>query len=232
MTAKSTSARAPSGRHGKAKDKPKTKAVRLKRGQADERIPKILEAAAAEFVEQGFLSTRMEDIAARLGISKPIIYRHFPSKHALLQAVLDQQLNAPFDQLSEYVRNYAGPLKPLLQAIVARANPDMSTVVGAVKVFRLILSEGFRVPDFAERFFTTNLRPINETLQVLFRKAMTEGKMRKADPDFAARELVAPYFHGALIGAIMLPSIDFGWKRVEYLEHALESFCRSYEITE
>jgi hypothetical protein len=30
----------------------------------------------------------------------------------------------------------------------------------------------------------------------------------------------------------MLPTIEFGWNRVEYMQHALESFCRSYEITE
>ena len=232
MTAKSALGRAPSGRQSKAKGKPKTKAVRLKRGQADERIPELLDAAAAVFVEKGFIGARMDDIAERLGVSKPILYRHFKSKYALLQAVLDRQLNAPFDQLFAYVSTYTGPLKPLLQAIVGRANPDMSTVAAAVKIFRLILSEGFRVPEFAERFFTKNLRPINETLQMLFRRAMAEGKMRKADPDFAAREFVAPYFHSALIGAIMLPTIEFGWNRVEYMEHALESFCRSYEITE
>lgn len=232
MTSKSATGRTPSGGYRKAREKPKTKAVRLKRGQADERIPEILDAAAAVFIEKGFIGARMDDIAERLSVSKPILYRHFKSKHALLQAVLDRQLNAPFDQLFAYVSTYTGPLKPLLQAIVGRANPDMSTVVPAVTLFRLILSEGFRVPEFAERFFTKNLRPINESLQMLFRRAMAQGKMRKADPDFAARELVAPYFHSALIGAILLPATEFGWNRIEYLNHALESFCRSYEIAE
>jgi len=233
MAPKSGTRRPPSrSSEGKVRAKPKGKRVRLRRGQADERIPAILEAAAAEFIEQGFLSTRMEDIATRLGVSKPIIYRHFKSKHALLQAVLDKQLNAPFDALMEHVRNYAGPLKPLLRAIIARADPNRVMADAAMPLFRLILSEGFRVPDFADRFFTKNLRPINEALQVLFRRAMAEGKMRKADPDFAARELFAPYFHTALIDTIMAPTTEAGWNRTEYMNHALESFCRSYEITE
>ena len=49
---------------------------------------RILEAARSLFIEDGFVRVRAEDIAARLGISKATLYREFPSKNAILHAVV------------------------------------------------------------------------------------------------------------------------------------------------
>ena len=49
----------------------------------------ILQAAAAAFAERGFADTSMDDVAAAAGITRLIVYRHFPSKEALYVAVLE-----------------------------------------------------------------------------------------------------------------------------------------------
>ncbi|MBC7247585.1 MAG: TetR/AcrR family transcriptional regulator [Actinobacteria bacterium] len=66
---------------GKKKDKRVPAAVRRKI---------ILDAASRTFVEFGYQGTRMETIAERADVTKPILYRHFPSKLSLLIAVVDQ----------------------------------------------------------------------------------------------------------------------------------------------
>jgi len=53
-----------------------------------DRIPKLLDAAAAAFVEHGFQRTQMDDVAERLGVSKGTIYRSVESKETLFAAVL------------------------------------------------------------------------------------------------------------------------------------------------
>jgi AcrR family transcriptional regulator len=53
-----------------------------------DRVPKLLDAAAAAFVEHGFQRTQMDDVAARLGVSKGTVYRSVDSKESLLAAVL------------------------------------------------------------------------------------------------------------------------------------------------
>jgi AcrR family transcriptional regulator len=53
-----------------------------------DRLPKLLDAAAATFVEHGFQRTQMDDIAERLGVSKGTIYRSIDSKESLFAAVL------------------------------------------------------------------------------------------------------------------------------------------------
>lgn len=55
-----------------------------------ERREAILKAAAAAFARKGFAATSMEDVAAEAGITKLIVYRHFASKEALYEAVLER----------------------------------------------------------------------------------------------------------------------------------------------
>ena len=118
----------------------------------------------------------------------------------------------------------------MLQAAIARTNPNPAGAQNALPLFRLILSEGFRVPTFAQDFYRHALRPVNEAIQFVFARAMAEGKMRKADPDFAARELFAPYFHTTVIVSLLGRQAFDEWRGREYLAYGLESFCRNYDI--
>jgi AcrR family transcriptional regulator len=49
----------------------------------------LLEAALEVFVAQGFHSAAMDDIAERAGVSKPVLYQHFPGKLDLYVALLE-----------------------------------------------------------------------------------------------------------------------------------------------
>jgi AcrR family transcriptional regulator len=70
---------------------------RLPRGA---RRQQLLRAARDVFVAQGFHAAAMDDIADRAGVSKPVLYQHFPGKRELYLALLEQQV----DDLSDRVR--------------------------------------------------------------------------------------------------------------------------------
>jgi AcrR family transcriptional regulator len=53
------------------------------------RRAQLLEAAQAAFVEYGYHSAAMDEIAERAGVSKPVLYQHFPGKLDLYLALLD-----------------------------------------------------------------------------------------------------------------------------------------------
>jgi AcrR family transcriptional regulator len=53
------------------------------------RRAQLLEAAQAAFVENGYHAAAMDDIAERAGVSKPVLYQHFPGKLELYLALLD-----------------------------------------------------------------------------------------------------------------------------------------------
>lgn len=60
----------------------------MPRSTPDDRALKVIEVAAAVFVESGYRRTQMDDVADRLGVSKGTLYRSVKSKDALLAAVL------------------------------------------------------------------------------------------------------------------------------------------------
>ncbi|MHB1486131.1 MAG: TetR/AcrR family transcriptional regulator [Acidimicrobiales bacterium] len=57
----------------------------------EDRRNKILEAATEVFGRLGFEFTRMEDVAKAAGIAKGLLYKHFSSKDALFEALIDRQ---------------------------------------------------------------------------------------------------------------------------------------------
>ena len=63
------------------------KSVRLPRRA---RRAQLLTAALEVFVAQGYHAAAMDDIAERAGVSKPVLYQHFPGKLDLYLALLDQ----------------------------------------------------------------------------------------------------------------------------------------------
>ena len=54
----------------------------------------LLGAAQAEFVARGYHAAAMDDIAERAGVSKPVLYQHFPGKFELYLALLDEHVDA------------------------------------------------------------------------------------------------------------------------------------------
>jgi AcrR family transcriptional regulator len=59
-----------------------------------ERRAQLLDAALGVFVAQGFHAAAMDDIADRAGVSKPVLYQHFPGKLELYLALLDTSCDA------------------------------------------------------------------------------------------------------------------------------------------
>ena len=59
----------------------------------------LLGAAREVFVAQGYHAAAMDDIAERAGVSKPVLYQHFPGKLELYLALLDQQCEIMVDKI-------------------------------------------------------------------------------------------------------------------------------------
>jgi AcrR family transcriptional regulator len=67
----------------------------------DQRRIQLLDAASEVFASKGYHAAAMDDIAEAAGVSKPVLYQHFPSKLDLYLALLDQSC----DRLVEVVED-------------------------------------------------------------------------------------------------------------------------------
>ncbi|PYK61309.1 MAG: hypothetical protein DME43_02700 [Verrucomicrobia bacterium] len=92
---------------------------KARRRKADASRQLIVEAARAHFFSHGFRSVTMDDLADELGISKKTLYAHFPSKIALLEAVLADKfasVEAKLEEVTRYPRDFSAALHELLSS--------------------------------------------------------------------------------------------------------------------
>jgi AcrR family transcriptional regulator len=67
----------------------------------DQRRIQLLDAASEVFASKGYHAAAMDDIADAAGVSKPVLYQHFPSKLDLYLALLDQSCERLVEVLEE-----------------------------------------------------------------------------------------------------------------------------------
>jgi len=79
---------------------------------------RILKEAVALFYERGFSGTTLDDIAARLGVTKPFIYSHFRSKVELLEAICRPTIEMSMDAISRAAQGEGTATQRLLTGIV------------------------------------------------------------------------------------------------------------------
>jgi AcrR family transcriptional regulator len=90
-----------------------------KRLSAEQRRAQIIEAAVAAFARDGYDATRMDDIAVRAGITKPVLYDHFSSKQALFLAVLQTIRDGLIARGKAIVRDDGDPQQKFHRAVDA-----------------------------------------------------------------------------------------------------------------
>ena len=136
--------------------------ARRRRRDPDDKRTRILDAARALFVERGYATTTTADIARRAGVSEGIVFHHFGSKSAVLQAVASAygrglaramfeaapaageppSAQAMLERAFAYVRGH-GPLSRLLSI-----SPDPSDSAAARRASRTqivaALARGYR----------------------------------------------------------------------------------------
>jgi len=83
-----------------------------------ERREQLLAVGRALFAEKGFEATSIEEIAARAGVSKPVVYEHFGGKEGLYAVVVDREMSDLLDRLTSAL-SAGNPRKLVEQAALA-----------------------------------------------------------------------------------------------------------------
>ena len=108
-----------------------------------ERRAQLLESALEVFVAQGFHAAAMDDIAERAGVSKPVLYQHFPGKLDLYLALLD----AACDQVIDDCRQALASTHDNKTRVAAAMAAFYTYVAGERGAFRLVFESDLRNDD-------------------------------------------------------------------------------------
>src|SRR5579862_507626 len=123
------------------------------RRRKEARPAEILEAALASFKERGFAATRLEDVAARAGVTKGTIYLYYPSKEELFKAVVRGELLPNIERLEASLSG-PGPVAPLLERLFTTWATEF--VPSPVSVLpKLVIAEAGNFPELARFYLET-----------------------------------------------------------------------------
>lgn len=108
----------------------------------------ILVSASEVFTEKGYHNASMDDIAARAGISKPLVYQHFPGKRDLYLGLLDLSVEIVASGIEAAVAQHSSNR----QRLEAAVRFYFDAVATADRDFRIIFESDFtQDPDVQSR---------------------------------------------------------------------------------
>lgn len=139
----------------------------------------------------------MEDIAKAAGLSKAAIYLYFPSKMALLEALIEAKV-APLASQAQTLAT-AGAADPLMALrMLATAAAFRMSDPNVIAVPRLIIGISGRFPEIADYYRTHVVEKARAALEALVDAGKAKGVIRDVDTKSVTRAFIGPLFFEAM----------------------------------
>lgn len=161
------------------------------RRRAEARPDEILDAALAVFTEKGFDAARVDDIAARAGLSKGAVYLYFDSKEALLRGLIDREVAPAAHRLRALAEAGGRDPKATLTLVVAVAT-ELLNNPGMFATPKLVLSVAPRFREIAEFYRKRVIDEAIDAIATLHKHGVKAGAFRDVDSDTVARMIMGP----------------------------------------
>ncbi|HEV7210702.1 MAG TPA: TetR/AcrR family transcriptional regulator [Blastococcus sp.] len=155
-----------------------------RRGRPGHSLDSLLTVAVAAFNERGYEATSMDELAARLGLSKSALYHHVSGKGELLRIALDRALDGLFAVTREAGAT-AGPAIGRLEHVVRGSVRVLATELPFVTLLLRV-----RGNSDVERAALERRREFDRIVSDLVAAAVREGSVRDdVDPAVIGRLL-------------------------------------------
>ena len=147
----------------------------------------MLDAAAELFAAKGFAGTNLRDLADALGMSRPGLYYHFPSKEKLLEALIDEVTVSAERQLADMATREDRDPEDALRHVM---RVTTQWILHNHVLFRMLdRSEGDMPEDIRASHDLTKKAVLEHFTRIIVR-GIEIGKFRPVDPHVAALTLV------------------------------------------
>jgi AcrR family transcriptional regulator len=157
----------------------------------DARPEEIIAAALDLFVERGFAATRLDDVAARAGVSKGTLYLYFENKEDLFKAVVRGNMLPVLQHGEALVENFSGSSSELLQQLVR----GWWELTGSTKIAglpKLVIAEAGNFPDLAKFYYDEVILRAHSMFRGVLRRGIETGEFRDVDVDHLVHVALAP----------------------------------------
>ncbi|XAH21276.1 TetR/AcrR family transcriptional regulator [Xylophilus sp. GW821-FHT01B05] len=151
----------------------------------------LLEAALDVFVEKGFAAARVEEVAARAGVSKGTLFLYFSSKEELFKAVVRKNISGLYANWSAEIDGFTASSFEML----AYAMQEWWRLVGSTKaggLCKLMEAESGNFPELINFYQQEVEAPGTALLARIVQRGIDRGEFRPLDVNYAAYALKAP----------------------------------------
>lgn len=179
--------------------------------RAEARPRELLTAALEVFSVCGFAGARLEDVAARAGVSKGTVYLYYKNKEELFKAVVRESCGAPLAGARDLISASDASSAELLERLFRfwRALSKNSPVSFLPK---LVISEAGNFPELRQIFAAEIDAPRQAMLEAVLRRGIERGDLAVLPVAETARYLTAPMLLLALFenphGGLCPPGFD------------------------
>lgn len=157
----------------------------------DARPQELLAAALDLFVERGYASTRLEDVARRAGVSKGTLYLYFENKEELFKAVVRDNIVHVIDEAEGNFASSDAHSADLLRYMLMRwwEQCGATKLAGLTK---LMMAESGNFPDLARFYNEEVIERGNALIVRVLERGVALGHFRPLDPLTVCPILIAP----------------------------------------
>jgi TetR/AcrR family transcriptional repressor of mexJK operon len=165
-----------------------------------------MDAATTLFLRHGYPGTSMEQVAARAGVSKQTVYKHFADKERLFVQIVVATVNEASDPVHDEVVQLrdSGDLETDLRDLARR---QLAIVMRPrlLQLRRLVIAEAGRFPELGRAFYESGAARTVATLAATFERLAERGLLQIDDPPLAATHfnwliMSAPMNQAMLLG--------------------------------
>jgi AcrR family transcriptional regulator len=143
----------------------------------DERPGEILNAALDVFAARGFAAAKLDEVAARAGVSKGTLYLYFESKEELFRSVVRQLLLPNVAMAERRIAEHKGPAAELLRELVLTFGRVITeSKLGAIP--KLIVAEAANFPDIAKFYYEEVIKRGMRAMGGLLQRGAAAGEFR------------------------------------------------------
>lgn len=152
----------------------------------------ILDAALELFADKGYFGTSLRDVAGAVGVRESALYNYFKSKEALFDALILAHEQTRTERLASLADE--GPIVDPHALLERLAIGSLESFLDPREqmLFRLLLSDGIRLARMGRFNLHERLGSGPERMQALMRRMISDGWLRKADPNVLWMTFVGP----------------------------------------
>lgn len=193
---------------------------------AEEKRALIVAAATALFLERGYDRTPLARIAEHSGVSRATLFKQFPTKAALFDAIVTEAWSTADEEDPPPAGDVVAGL-----GVIGRRYAGLLRSARMTDLFRIVIAELPRFPELAHAQFSQGKMPYFESVRRYLLAEHDAGTVQVEDVELAATQFLGMISNYVFWPTLLVPGWEVGDERtVQVVDEAVRTTVARYAV--